>query len=221
MRDSKFLYFVAGALVALVAATATYVVTARLGATRPRVVSHSSHVLLSPEDYIEIQQLMSFYARDVDPGSVRDASWMFAHDAAAAMGATPLTTAEGFKKFYTGVKDGAFGGGNLGGVRHFNSSYVIVGTPDGGARGSSYMMQVERRTEGGPVEVTLFGKYEDKYIKTADGWRIKERVWTADTFRGSRQPVMPSPVPNDPTTYRTGIDAILAGAKAQRPAPGN
>ena len=42
------------------------------------------------------------------------------------------------------------------GVRHFNTSYVIVGTPDGGARGSAYMMQVERKTEGGPAEVTLF-----------------------------------------------------------------
>src|ERR1700733_13118719 len=86
-----------------------------------------------------------------------------------------------------------FPGGNLGGVRHFNSSYVIVGTPDGGARGSSYMMQVERLKEDGPVEVTLFGKYEDKFVKTPDGWRIKERVWTADTFRNSKQQVTPSP----------------------------
>jgi hypothetical protein len=136
---------------------------------------------------------------------------MFADDAVVSMGPTPMTTPEQFRKFYTGVKDGAFGGGNLGGVRHFNSTYVIVGTPDGGARGSSYMMQVERRQEGGPVEVTLFGKYEDRFVKTAQGWRIKERVWTADTFRNSKQPVTPSPVPGEPGTYQTGIDQIVAG----------
>jgi peptidoglycan hydrolase-like protein with peptidoglycan-binding domain len=215
MRNSKFVYFVAGALVALLSSTATYYVTARPGTRSPPAGKSTSHVLLSPEDYIEIQQLMSFYARDVDPGSVQDASWLFTKDAVAAMGPSPIKTAEEFKKFYTGVKDGTFGGGNLGGVRHFNSSYVIVGTPDGGARGSSYMLQVERRTDGGPVEVTLFGKYEDKYVKTPDGWRIKERVWTADTFRNSKQQVTPSPVPNDPSTYGTGIDQILANAKVQ------
>jgi hypothetical protein len=214
MGQSKFAYFVAGALVALVASTTTWFLMARPSAATPPATRHASHVLLSPEDYIEIQQLMSFYARDVDPGSVRDASWMFAKDAVASVGATPLASPEELKRFYTGVKDGAFGGGNLGGVRHFNSSYVIVGTPDGGARGSSYMLQVERRTEGGPVEVTLFGKYEDKYVKTADGWRIKERVWTADAFRNSRQPIAPSPVPGNPATYGTGI-AAAARASAR------
>jgi hypothetical protein len=57
------------------------------------------------------------------------------------------------------------------------------------------MMQVERRAEKGPVEVTLFGKYEDKFVKTRDGWRFKERIWTPDSFRGSIEPVAASPVP--------------------------
>ena len=45
-----------------------------------------SHVLLSADDYIEIHQLYSFYARDVDPGSTRNAAWMFADDAVTQMG---------------------------------------------------------------------------------------------------------------------------------------
>jgi hypothetical protein len=56
------------------------------------------------------------------------------------------------------------------------------------------MMQVERREQGRPIEVTLFGKYEDRLVKTRDGWRFKERIWTPDTFRGSTEPVAPSPV---------------------------
>ena len=147
-----------------------------------------SHVLLSAEDYIEIHQLYSFYARDVDPGSSRNAAWMFADDAVTQMG-TRRYTGQELKDFYAQVPKNQSAG-----VRHFNSTYVIVGTPDG-ARGSSYMMQVERRKEGGPIEVTLFGKYEDKFVKTRDGWRFKERIWTPDTFRGSTTPVAPSPVP--------------------------
>ncbi len=47
------------------------------------------------------------------------------------------------------------------------------------------MLQVERREQDGPIEVTLFGAYADKLVKTRDGWRFKERVFTADTWRGA------------------------------------
>lgn len=148
-----------------------------------------SHVGLSPEDYIEISQLYSFYPRDVDPGSVRNADWMFTDDGVADMGGRKFTGRAQLKEFYAGVPKNQHHG-----VRHFNSSYVIVGTPEG-ARGSSYMMQVERRTKDGPIEVTLFGKYEDKFVKTKDGWRIKERIFMPDSFRDANDPVLPSPIP--------------------------
>jgi hypothetical protein len=147
-----------------------------------------SHVLLSAEDYIEIQQIYGFYTRDVDPGSVRAASWMFTPDGVAQMGNTRYT-GQALKDFYAKVPQNQSAG-----VRHFNSTYVIVGTPEG-ARGSSYMMAIERKGEGKPIEVTLFGKYEDRFVKTRDGWRIAERIWTPDSFRGSTQPVAPSPSP--------------------------
>ena len=149
-----------------------------------------SHVWLSPEDYMEIQQLYGFYARDVDPGSRRDPSWMFAGDGVADMNGRKYSGQE-LKDFYAQVPKNQSSG-----IRHFNSTYVIVGTPEG-ARGSSYMLQVERRAEGRPIEVTLFGKYEDRLVKTRDGWRFKERIFTADTFRGSDRPVLPSPIPGD------------------------
>ena len=66
----------------------TAIITTTAGATwmyaqqrRP-----GSHVLLSPEDFMEIHQLYSFYARDVDPGSKRNASWMFTEDGVADIG---------------------------------------------------------------------------------------------------------------------------------------
>ena len=43
------------------------------------------------------------------------------------------------------------------------------------------MMQIETRATGGHPEVTLFGNYEDKFVKTPEGWRIKERVAWADS----------------------------------------
>jgi hypothetical protein len=49
------------------------------------------------------------------------------------------------------------------------------------------MVGVETKTKGGRPELQLFGKYEDKLVKTPEGWRIKERVWKADSFRGSME----------------------------------
>jgi SnoaL-like domain len=199
MRNSKLLYFGAGALITMIFSGAAYTLGYTLDAKT--IPKSGPNTLLSAEDYIEIQQLYGMYARDVDPGSVRDASWMFTKDAVLVIGdLKPMKTSDEIKAFYVGVKDRQA----TGGVRHFNSSYVIVGTPGGGARGSSYMMQVETKAEGGHPEITLFGKYEDKLVKTPEGWRIKERVWKADSFRGSRLPVTASPVPGDRRTDTTG-----------------
>jgi len=84
--------------------------------------------------------------------------------------------------------------------------------PDGTARGSSYMVGVETKAKGGRPEIQLFGKYEDKLVKTPEGWRMKEGVWKADSFRGSMKEVTPSPIPNDPKTYETGIKALMGSS---------
>jgi hypothetical protein len=201
MKASDLGYFVAGAIAAVIAGAALKTMDAQ--AARPS----TSLTQLSPEDYIEIQQLYGMYARDVDPGSARDASWMFTKDATAVMDSyKTVKGADAIKDWYLDVQKK-----QRNGVRHFNSSYVIVGTPDGGARGSSYMMQVSRKSADGKPEVDLFGKYEDKLVKTPDGWRIKERVWRADTFRDDTiTHVMASPVPGDAATLTTEVSAKAA-----------
>jgi hypothetical protein len=182
-RMSNTVWFVAGIVTAVVSIGATTWVQAQQQ-RRP-----GSQTLLSPEDYMEIEQLYGMYARDVDPGSVRNASWMFTGDGVSEIG--PRRSGQEMKDFYAQVQKDQNNG-----VRHFNSSYVIVGTPEG-ARGSVYMMQVERNAQGQPAQIALFGKYEDRLVKTRDGWRIKERIWKSDSFRGSTAPVSPSPVAGD------------------------
>ena len=108
---SKLVYFFAGALVALISTAATRALDAK------PAIKKGSHVNLSAEDYIEIQQLMSMYSRDVDPGSVRDASWMFAKDARAVVSGAPMLKPEDFKTFYSGLV-GPQGQASQGGVRH-------------------------------------------------------------------------------------------------------
>src|SRR5436309_2544835 len=101
MRNSKFMYFFAGAIVALISSAATYSLDAKASAVAAQKgIKKGSHVNLSPEDYIEIEHLLSEYPRDVDPGSVRDASWMFAKDARSVISGAPMVKPEDFKNFY-------------------------------------------------------------------------------------------------------------------------
>ena len=200
---SKLVYFFAGALVAMISSYTTLQLTAKPG------IKKGSQVNLSPEDYIEILHLQSEYPRDVDPGSVRDASWMFTPDARSVISGAPMVKPADFKNFYGSLVKEGTGQASKGGNRHFNTSPIIVGMPDGTARGSSMMMGVSIKEPGGKPTIDLMGKYEDVYVKTANGWRMKERIWRSDSHVGSFQKVAPSPIIDDPRTWKTENEAVI------------
>jgi hypothetical protein len=203
MRYSKLAYFFAGALVALISVAATRAIDAK------PAIKKGTHVNLASEDYLEILQLINEYPRDVDPGSVRDASWMFTNDAhSVGMTSAPMTRPQDHKFFY-GSLVAQTGQAKKGGNRHFNTSPIIIGLPDGTARGSSYMIGISIKEKGGKPTIDLMGKYEDLYVKTPDGWRMKERIWTPDSFVGSYQDVAPSPVLADPSTWTTRTEETI------------
>jgi hypothetical protein len=208
MRTRKLFAFLAGAVIALTASAATHAVMTT-AAAKPKGVKKGTHVNLSPEDYIEIKHLIAEYPRDVDPGVARNNAWMYLPDShSVGMSGAPMVKPEDYKYFYGSLiaKDGQ---ASKGGNRHFNMSPVIVGLPDGTARGSSYMIGVSIKEEGGKPTIDLMGKYEDIYVKTPDGWKIKERIWTSDSFVGSYQDVAPSPNVDDPRTWTTETDKVI------------
>jgi hypothetical protein len=130
--------------------------------------------MLSPQDYLEIQQLYGYYTRDVDPGSERDASWLYSADGTFEFRGRKTEGMKALQEFYQRVRKGqAFG------IRHLNSNFLLLPTPEG-ARGTAYMVQVERRDAANPITVTLFGVYHDTFVKTADGWKFKSRVLRQD-----------------------------------------
>lgn len=130
--------------------------------------------MLSPQDYLEIQQLYGYYTRDVDPGSQQDASWLYTPDGVFENRGRKTTGEKELKEFYERVrKNQAFG------IRHVNSNFLLTPTPEG-AKGTAYMIQVEQRDAAKPVAVTLFGVYHDTFVKTPAGWRFKHRALVFD-----------------------------------------
>ena len=119
-----------------------------------------------------------------------------------------MTKPKEFEDFFEGFI-GQNGAAKKGGIRHFNTSPVIVGLPDGTARGSVMMMAVNILDKGGKPTIDGMGVYEDLYVKTPDGWRIKERNWKRDTFVGSYQKRAPAPILSDQSTWTTQIDDAI------------
>ena len=151
--------------------------------------SAKNHNFLSPEDYLEIQQLYSYYARDVDSGSQRDASWMYTDDGLWDVdGLVSWNGKDELKQHYTTLPPGV----SKNGIRHFSTNLILVPTKDG-VRGSAYMVGIERKEKDGPLEMNIMGKYEDLLVKTDKGWRFKWRKFQSDTWHGSDREVPPSP----------------------------
>ena len=178
MRKIKGLLIVVGLMV--LASTSTWMYAQQMPRGLPK--------MLSPEDHLEILQLYGYYTRMTDAGAERDASWLYTEDGVWDVGRRRVVGAEALREYYLDAKRRHA----IDRTRHFATTPVIVPSPEG-ARGSLYMMTVGRRTKGGPVEVTGYGKYEDWLVKTPKGWRFKERKWRADTFDGDTSPVLPSP----------------------------
>src|SRR5262249_24637061 len=156
-------YFFAGALVAVISSAATRALDAKPAARKGTTIN------LSAEDYLEIMQLQNYYPRDVDPGSVRNGAWKFSRDARAVVQpGRPMTRPKDFEEFFDGFI-GPTGAATRGGIRHFNTSPVIVGLPDGTARGSVMMMAVQILEKGGKPTIDGMGVYEDLYVRTPDG----------------------------------------------------
>jgi hypothetical protein len=142
---------------------------------------------LTAADYVEIEQLYARYNHYID--SVKDDGWAYAR----------LFTADGV--FDTGPIVGVHTGheelaalsrssGRAGEVSPNHIAYNIMIEPSAeGAVGAAYYGFVVQSGEPGqtanarpselgkPTNGRGFGMYKDRFVKTADGWRFKYRLF--------------------------------------------
>lgn len=129
---------------------------------------------LSPLDYIEIRQLVARYAYAVDTGAGDGAVYasLFAPDGAfvdrmgrEVRGRDALIA---LARRNTRGPQAAF---------HHIVNHVIEPSPDGGAAGRQYLLQLRVGDGDRPNEIFGGGHYEDRYVKTAEGWRFLRRQY--------------------------------------------
>ena len=146
---------------------------------------------LTAMDYVEIQQLVAKYAKYIDSCSNNgyDYADLFSADGVflPIVGGKPITGIQGREKLAEVSGGGSRGCKNVGwiqqGVRHLYPNHVIEATPEG-AKGTVDMMMLG--LGGDPNKIQYDGHYEDVYVKTAQGWRIKERKYVPPANPGTK-----------------------------------
>lgn len=63
------------------------------------------------------------------------------------------------------------------GRRHMNASHIITATPTG-AKGRAYYVLLDVTTR--PPAITASGYYDDEFVRTSKGWKIKKRTLHSD-----------------------------------------
>ncbi len=124
---------------------------------------------LSATDYLEIAQLVASYGHALDSGYGKG------ENGEAYAG---LYTADASFAGATGhdqlVRLGQIQPRGPDFVRHYLTNHVIEPMP-GGARGREYLAVIDNGSNGRASSLFLGGHYEDTYVKTPQGWRIKTR----------------------------------------------
>ncbi len=129
---------------------------------------------LTGRDYEQIKELYSRYNQGSD---FRDAELFlsaFAQDAVMTRGGQDIVGMDALRA--ERVERYAGQTGDVG-RRHHNGSFLITPTAEG-AKGRAYYILLDVTSR--PPTMIASGYYEDEFIRTSDGWRIKHRTLHSD-----------------------------------------
>ena len=146
---------------------------------------------LTALDYIQIQQLIAKYARALDTCSNNgyDYADLYTQDGVFLpdVNGKQILGIQGREKLAEVSGGGSKGCKNVPwieqGVHHLYANHIITPTPEG-AKGTVDMLMIG--LGGDPNKIESDGYYEDTYVKTAQGWRFKQRTHHAVLNEGQR-----------------------------------
>jgi len=125
---------------------------------------------LSAQDMLEIQQLGAKYAYGLDTGADNGNYYANVFTVDGSFGATV-----GRDKLAALAREGG-GRLKLHGYQHIVTNVIVEPSAEG-AVGSQYIQVLVVGGQGKPPSIDHGGRYEDVYVRTAEGWRIKTRKY--------------------------------------------
>lgn len=136
---------------------------------------------LTPQDYLDIQQLVSSYPYGLDGNTDNGASYANLFAPGAVFGRPRTEGRDNLAALANREPHGAYY------VRHFITNHVIEPSP-GGAVGKEYAVIIDIGENGNPGRIFLGGRYDDEYVKTPQGWKFKSRTFTPSRVDVPGQP---------------------------------
>jgi hypothetical protein len=151
--------------------------------------SQPKHNGLAVEDYLDIEQLVMTYPIALDTGAGQGALYadLFTPDGVFMSDTVKHEGREALIKMAWQHRPGQ---GPLY-VRNYSTNPWIEASPEG-ATGKAYALVLDLGEGGKPNTIIGGGHYEDVYVKTAQGWRIKKRLYVPS--KTQLPPRAPAPV---------------------------
>ena len=132
------------------------------------VYAQKSGGTLTPQDFVEIQQLYAKYNWSLDNGDAEGYAGTFVPDGVFNNNVGRDAIAKFANTFHAGLGSH---------VKHWNTNLMITPTPEG-ASGQVYLVLVDFGTK--PASIATSATYSDELVKTAQGWRFKKRATKGD-----------------------------------------
>ena len=155
------------------------VAAALLSLAVPHPAGAQNKPTLTTQDYIDIQQLVAKYAYAIDECTNKGYDYADLYTADGSFGTSrngkPGARYVGRERLAEAARGGRPDCTDVpwAGIIHMLVNHVIEPSPEG-ATGKVYLIAVGLDGEPGKVEAQ--GRYEDVYVKTAQGWRFKSRT---------------------------------------------
>jgi SnoaL-like protein len=138
---------------------------------------HRAVPALTPQDYMEIQQLYALYAKAADLADGKGYAGTFTPDGEFVSGRAPQNGQGDWIRTTSKGTDSLIRTGSTGGLRHNFINIHVTRTAEG-ADATCYLLMYTARTN--PASLVTTATYTDTLVKTADGWRFKKRVMWRD-----------------------------------------
>jgi hypothetical protein len=186
--------FVSGAGIVTVFITTGFIATGSVVAGQ----QNRAAATLTALDYIQMQQLVAEgqYALHTGADEGRLYAQLFTVDgtSGAVTGAGALAT---------------YAKGGRPGVRSLVTNVIIEATPQG-ASGRHYEFMIRFvKGQDEPVALDTTGRYDDDFVKTSAGWRIKKRVFVPSVFTSEASKAIVPEAPADPAVRRPPVPAPM------------
>jgi len=130
---------------------------------------------LTAQDYVDIQELYSRYSQGTDYQDAALFASIFTPDGVFKPGPSPEIVGV---KAITEWRQQSFVKGGQRRQRLYNSSLILRPTADGATGRGYYALYV---VSSKPAILTTTGHYDDEFVKTSEGWRIKKRTVLVDS----------------------------------------